>query len=404
MSVVEQSLGEVIHYLRGITFKPEEKVEPDADDAVVCMRTKNVQEGLDESDLIAVPASLVRRDELYLRAGDILLSSANSWNLVGKVCRVPQLRYKATAGGFISVVRPRENVDSRFLYHWLASPDVQERIRGCARQTTNISNLSVPQFEQLRIPVPPLAEQRRIADILDKADAIRRKRTEAIALTKELLRSAFLEMFGDPVTNPKGWPVKPFAELVSETQLGLVRAAAEQGDDRAYSYVRMNAIRSDGHMDLSNLTRVDASEDEVESSRLMDGDFLFNTRNSRELVGKAAVYHGDGTHLFNNNILRVRFRSGVESDFVSAYWQTSAGQQHLEARKAGTTSVFAIYYKSLATLPVPVPPAHAQAKYADVCAATRKHLRTDEAYVEEADTLFNSLVARAFSGALEASR
>src|SRR5688572_24935316 len=104
------------------------------------MRTKNVQDILDESDLIAVPSSLVKREELYLQEGDILLSSANSWNLVGKVCRVPKLRYRATAGGFISVVRPRQGLDSRYLYHWLASPVVQEKVRSCSRQTTNISN------------------------------------------------------------------------------------------------------------------------------------------------------------------------------------------------------------------------------------------------------------------------
>lgn len=283
---------------------------------------------------------------------------------------------------------------ARFLQ--FSAPQILTSVRG-----TTADNIPIDELRILGIPLPPLAEQRRIADILDKADAIRRKRKEAIALTEELLRATFLEMFGDPVTNPRGWPVKPFGELVRETQLGLVRAASEQSEDRPYPYVRMNSIRSDGHMDLSNVTRVDASDDEADSSKLRDGDFLFNTRNSRELVGKAAVYHGDGTHLFNNNILRVRFHSDIESDFVSAYWQTAAGQQHLEARKAGTTSVFAIYYKSLATLPVPVPPAPAQSKYASVCAAARKHLRTYETYVEEADTLFNSLVSRAFRGELK---
>ncbi|MBE4980853.1 restriction endonuclease subunit S, partial [Enterobacter cloacae complex sp. P3B] len=82
-------LGEVLTFIRGITFKPEEKIEASDPDAVVCMRTKNIQEELDESDLIAVPKALVKREELFLRHGDILISSANSWNLVGKVVQVP---------------------------------------------------------------------------------------------------------------------------------------------------------------------------------------------------------------------------------------------------------------------------------------------------------------------------
>lgn len=305
----------------------------------------------------------------------------------------------------------RDMATSQDFANWVCGPDLlpeylYEAIRASGeqfvkeKQGSTHKTIYMPVLERFKVLVPPLSEQHRIADILDKADAVRRKRKQAIALTEELLRSAFLEIFGDPVTNPKGWPVRPFADLVAETQLGLVRAAAEQSEARAYPYVRMNAIRSDGHLDLSNLTRVDATLAEVANSHLQDGDFLFNTRNSRELVGKAAVYHGNGTHLFNNNILRVRFRSGVESDFVSGYWQTSAAQQQLDARKAGTTSVFAIYYRNLATLPVPVPPASLQANYAALCAVARKSLHGHGEHAMEARRFFESLVSRAFAGQL----
>lgn len=294
-------------------------------------------------------------------------------------------------------ILPGPELDRDYLFHFLRHPKVVEQaVLRCAG--ANLPRISPRDLATFGVPVPPLGEQRRIAAILDKADAIRRKRRGAIAITEELLRSAFLEMFGDPVTNPKGWQVEPFDRLVAETQLGLVRAAADQGDARAYPYVRMNAIRSDGHLDVSDLARVDATDEEVSKSRLHDGDFLFNTRNSRELVGKAAVFHGAGVYLFNNNILRVRFRPGVESDFVSAYWQTSAAQRQLDARKAGTTSVFAIYYKSLATLSVTVPPAAAQRKFADLSGAARQSVRTQECYVAEAERLFNALTVRAFSG------
>jgi type I restriction enzyme S subunit len=210
-------LGDVIEYVRGITFKPEDKVEPGGTDAVVCMRTKNVQEILDQSDLIAVPSALVRREELYLREGDILLSSANSWNLVGKVCRVPHLSYKATAGGFISIVRAKESVDARYLFYWLSSSSVQARIRACARQTTNIANLSVGQFERLAIPLPALADQRRLADILDKADAIRNKRREEAVLTEELLTSAFLHIVGPAAEGSLDWPIATVESLAART-------------------------------------------------------------------------------------------------------------------------------------------------------------------------------------------
>jgi type I restriction enzyme S subunit len=342
------------------------------------------------------------RARQLLKANDVLVSTVRP-NL-NAVAMVPEEFDGAIGSTGFAVLRANPaRLLPRYLFHWVRTPmfvaDMVSKATGASYPA--VSDRIVLDSE---IPKLPLAEQRHIAQLLDKADAIRKKRKEAIALIEELLRSAFQEMFGDPVKNPKGWPLRPFGELVRETQLGLVRAAAEQGDGRAFPYIRMNAIRNDGHMDLSDLTRVDALSSEVENFQLEDGDFLFNTRNSRELVGKAAVYHGHGTHLFNNNILRVRFRAGIESDFVNAYWQTKTCRQHLEARKAGTTSVFAIYYKSLATLPVPVPPASVQSQYADVCAAARKRLRAYGAYVDETNDLFNSLVTRAFSGVLEASR
>ena len=388
--------GDVIDYIRGITFTPEDIVDPSADGAVACMRTKNIQHLLDVDDLIAVPAEFVRREELYLRPGDVLISSANSWELVGKACAVPYLEFPATAGGFIAILRSKGDLEPRYMAHWLRAPATQHALRRCARKTTNIANLSVPQVEALPVPVPPLAEQRRIADMLDKADAIRRKRKAAIALTDSLLRSTFLDMFGDPVTNPKGWSLRPLGELVRETRLGLGRAASEQGDERRYPYLRMNSIRSNGTLDLSGLTKVDAAERDVEDGRLVDGDFLFNTRNSRELVGKVAVFHGDGDFLFNNNILRMRFIDDLEPDFLCSYWQTTRAAADLDARKSGTTSVFAIYYKDLATMPIPFPPSPAQRRFADVCRRARALLADLDEAIFQSQALFTRVVDDAF--------
>lgn len=219
MSWPLSKLGTVISFIRGVTFAPEDQVEPFSEGSTVVMRTKNVQvAGLDQSDLIAVSSGFVRRKEQSLREGDILVSSANSWELVGKASYVPKLAYEATAGGFISIVRAKEAlIDSRYLYHWVACPSTQHKIRHCGRQTTNISNLDVGRFQDLDIALPPLPEQKRIATILDKADAIRRKRQQSIQLADDFLRAVFLDMFGDPVTNPKGWELKAVKEMAKVT-------------------------------------------------------------------------------------------------------------------------------------------------------------------------------------------
>ncbi len=212
MSVVR--LGDHATLIRGITFKPGDKRDPLDEGTVVCMRTKNVQATLDPSDLIAVPSTLVRNPEKMLSTGDILVSSANSWNLVGKCCDVPELPYPSTAGGFISILRPKtDRLQSNYLYRWFSSDQIQRRLRSFGNQTTNISNLSHKRTLDLRIPVPSFAEQKRIAEILDAADALRAKRREALAQLDTLLQSTFLDMFGNPVTNPMGWDVEPLKEL-----------------------------------------------------------------------------------------------------------------------------------------------------------------------------------------------
>jgi len=202
-------------FIRGITFKPDDIVFASAEGSAVCMRTKNVQKDLDETDLISIPARFVKRKEQYLKEGDILVSTANSWELVGKCCWVPKLDYLATAGGFISILRANlEFVYPRYLYHWMNSPEIQYKLRYCGRQTTNISNMSYGLAENLLVPLPPLPEQKRIAAILDKADTIRRKRQLTIKKSEDFLRSIFLDMFGDP--EKQGWGFSSVEKIAQE--------------------------------------------------------------------------------------------------------------------------------------------------------------------------------------------
>ena len=214
-------LGDHAKLIRGITFKPVDKCDPHDERTVVCMRTKNVQATLDASDLIAVPRNLVKNSEKMLSTGDILVSSANSWNLVGKCCQVPTLQYPSTAGAFISILRPKtEQLESSYLYRWFSSVEIQRRLRSFANQTTNISNLNHKKTLELQIPLPPLPEQKRIAGILDAADALRAKRRDALAQLDTLLQSTFLDMFGDPVTNPMGWEIEEFDNWLKNIDSG----------------------------------------------------------------------------------------------------------------------------------------------------------------------------------------
>jgi type I restriction enzyme, S subunit len=250
------------------------------------------------------------------------------------------------------------------------------------------------------IPLPPLAEQRRIAAILDAADALRQQRRQALRLLDQLSQSIFLDMFGDLAINGK-WPVSEFGDLVSDTKLGLVRGSEQCSPGLAHRYLRMNAISRDGELDLSNVWYTSATEAEVREHNLQRGDFLFNTRNSRELVGKTALFREEDSCLFNNNILRARFNTKrVDPEYMAAAFKSSLLQRELDMRKAGTTSVFAIYWKSLATMPVPVPPLHMQTKFAAIVGAKQLAKINFQQSSQHLDTLFAALQHRAFRGEL----
>ncbi|WP_283392755.1 restriction endonuclease subunit S [Photobacterium phosphoreum] len=110
-----------------------------------------------------------------------------------------------------SLVVDERKAFPKYVYYYCTT--LKEKLKAASSSTT-IPIVNKSNFSQFEIPLPPIDEQKWIAAILDKADVIRQKRKQAIALADEFLRSVFLDMFGDPVTNPKGWEVKPVGELV----------------------------------------------------------------------------------------------------------------------------------------------------------------------------------------------
>ena len=131
------------------------------------------------------------------RQGDVLFSKDGT---VGKVHVVIENQDFAVLSS-IAILRPKKNIlDSHYFGRVLCAPTTLNQ--AIKRKTGSaVRRIILKDLKQVQIPLPPIAQQRRIADILDRADAVRRKRKEGIALTEELLRSAFLEMFGDPVAN-----------------------------------------------------------------------------------------------------------------------------------------------------------------------------------------------------------
>ena len=296
----------------------------------------------------------------------------------------------------------KAGMDSRFLYFFCLSYDFSAHNRG-----TTIPSLVKSELLNISIPVPSLAEQQRIVGLLDeafegiataKANA-EKNLQNARALFESHLQSVFTQ-------RGPGWVETTFEELIESNIIGLTKNSREQAEDKAWPYVKMNNITRDNRFDFSRFTCVDATAEEVSKFSLKDGDFLFNTRNSHELVGKSCIYESDSNDavLYNNNIMRVRFQRGIDARFVLLAFSSKGVADELNALKSGTTNVSAIYFKDLKSLVIPVPPIAEQKKIAaklDALAEeTQRLTRLYERKHAALEALKKSLLHQAFTGEL----
>ena len=385
MSPSRVPLGDIADFVNGVAFKPDDWEESGK-------RILRIQNLTDSTKPFNRTNRAVAK-KYEVSPGDLLVS------------------WSATLGVFVwegpdtalvnqhifRVVPDHGRIDPCYLRHMLSDALVQmeQHLHGATMKHVNRR-----EFLATTIPLPPLAEQKRLAGILDAADALRGKRREALAELDTLLQSTFLDMFGDPVTNPMGWVETPFGDITTDTKLGLVRSSKEFGWDFGIPYVRMDAVTGDGYFLPDKVQSTHADEEEVEVFALRPGDFLFNTRNSKELVGKVCVFPGPEGWLFNNNLMRVRFRADVEPWVIAMQFRFIRVQRELGKRKCGTTSVFAVYWKSLRTLPVLVPPLDLQHRFAAIVKFVEQQKASQRAHLDELDTLFASLQSRAFRGGL----
>lgn len=293
---------------------------------------------------------------------------------------------------------PRKGIEPRYLFRFLQTVNLY-----AYSSKTTVPSVRKSELERIPIPIPPLPEQRRIADILDKADAIRRKRKEAIALTEELLRSAFLEMFGDPVTNPKGWDVKPLGEL-ADIASGVTKGKKYDGRKLVtVPYMRVANVQ-DGHLVLDDVAQITVSENEASRYLLRRGDVLLTEGGDPDKLGRGAVWHGEVADcIHQNHIFRVRAREDLLPDYLSALVASQRGKRYFLRAAKQTTGIASINMTQLKAFPALVPPRELQVRYLACAEMTRRARDRQSETQRELDVLFENLSRSAFRGELIAS-
>lgn len=165
-------LGDAVEIVRGITFPASEKSKsPDAG-RIACLRTSNVQDSIEVDDLLYIKESFVSKDAQYIRKHDIVMSMANSRELVGKVAIIEEEpKSPMTFGGFLGVLRPLL-INPKYIMIVLRSPQTRATLIQDASQTTNIANISIGKLNPFVMGLPPLEEQHRIVQKVDELMAL----------------------------------------------------------------------------------------------------------------------------------------------------------------------------------------------------------------------------------------
>jgi len=287
-----------------------------------------------------------------------------------------------------------EALAPRYLLHFLNANKLQIESMG---KGATVKGITLDILLGLKIPLPLLEEQKRIAAILDKADAIRKKRQQAIELTEQFLRSAFLDMFGDSITNPKGFPVGTIRELVSDVRYGTSSKAGTLGK---YPILRMGNITYTGGWNFSDLKYINLSEKEESKYLVKKGDLLFNRTNSKELVGKSAVYRNDELMAYAGYLIRMRPNEFATNDYISGYLNSSHGKATLQHICKSIVGMANINAQELQNIKILIPPIAMQEKYSKLVEAVYAKLAKHCLIEKNAHSLFNSLVQRVFRGEL----
>ena len=201
----------------------------------------------------------------------------------------------------------------------------------------------------------------------------------------------------------EGWKIKKFDEIIQSSLIGVVKNNKAQSPEFEFRYLKMNNIKNDNGLKEESFAFVNATNEEVEKYSLKENDFLFNTRNSYELVGKTCLYKSDYKKptLFNNNILRVTFKDYIDPQFVANAFSTASILKDLEKMKSGTTSVVGIYYKSLKNLQISFPPLSEQKQIVAILDTAFEAIDQAKANIEKnienAKELFQSKLNEIFS-------
>ena len=288
------------------------------------------------------------------------------------------------------------------LSYYFKYPLVQTYINNNLKGTTQ-KYITLYALRNFPVLLPPLETQHRIVSILEKAEETKKLRAQADELTNKLIQSVFLEMFGDPVTNPKGWEILKLRDVVKASLNGFGRRSQENLEKMPI-VLRIKDIQN-GHIDFSSPRRISMSSEEFQKYKLENNDFLYvRVNGSLELVGQSAIFPKIQEEVtFSDHIVRVRFnQTKVCPMYIHVLSQTPYFRSNLLKQVVTTAGQNSLGFNRLAQILIPVPPISLQQKLTEIIEKIEFLKKNQYQSQQQIDNLFNILMQKAFKGELTA--
>lgn len=390
-------LKDVTKLKNGYAFKSNQFTENE----VPIIRINNLQNNkviIDKK--ICYPNEFLENNKQYeVKMGDILISMSGS---IGKISRYsytePSLLNQRVGKFEITEVN---KLDREYLFYFLRSDEFQRAVikdaNGCV-----VSNISAKNISDCSIPVPSLEAQKKIVKVLKKAEDVVEKRKQAINLLDELVKSKFIEMFGNPAINDNGWVIDKLSTVVTNIENGKSFVCESFSRSGKYpAILKLSAVT----YGIYNANENKALTDEslyVSSVEVKSEDLLFTRKNTPELVGMSAyVYNTEPNLMMPDLIFRFNTNEKINKIYLWKLINHDLFREKIKSLSNGSAkSMSNISKQRLMELNIPIPPIGLQNQFADFVKQLDKVKFKMEKSLKGLENNFNSLMKDSFSGNL----
>ena len=387
----------IIKQIRGISYTPNELHNDLNDHSVILLRANNINDGkINFDDIVYIDKSKVSNEQ-YLRKGDILIcASSGSKNLVGKAASV-DFTGECTFGAFCKVVRPNNDIVD-YLGIYFQSPIYRRKISEVANGA-NINNIRNEHIDELEVPMYSFEEQRKIVETIRLVHGIIEKRKDEIDCLDKIIKARFVEMFGDPIQNPKGWDMPLIEEVVANEKNALKAGPFGSALKKEYYVASGYKIYGQEQVISDDCTFGDYYIDEeryksLENCAVQPGDVLISLVGTYgKLLIMPEVFEPG---IINPRLMKITFdKEKVNPYYFKFFFQSESLKKALSQNTHGGTMDI-LNLGIVRKIEMPLPPLKLQNEFVDFVHQVDKSKVAVQKALDETQLLFDSLMQKYF--------